>query len=238
MTAHYKSISMSETAAERVLDGVDVAKLQGTPFTKAKSSVYRRFGKRSLDISLIILSAPAVIMIVAILAILVSLDGGNPFYKQKRIGRNGRQYTMWKLRSMVPDADARLDAYLTSNPKARIEWDRDQKLKQDPRITVFGRFLRKSSLDELPQLWNVFKGDMSLVGPRPMMPCQADIYPGTAYFHLAPGITGSWQVSARNASTFADRARFDTAYNQEISLWTDLKLLVATVRVVLRATGH
>lgn len=238
MTAYYKSITISEPASEHVSKHVEVAAPADVPETRESSWIYRRFGKRALDLALIIMAAPAVIVVIAVLAILVSLDGSKPFYSQKRIGRNGRQYTMWKLRSMVPDADARLEAFLASDPQARIEWDRDQKLKQDPRITAFGRFLRKSSLDELPQLWNVFKGDMSLVGPRPMMPCQAVLYPGTAYFDLSPGITGSWQVSARNASTFADRAKFDTSYKRDLSLLTDVKLLIATVRVVLRATGH
>ena len=139
---------------------------------------------------------------------------------------------------MVSDADARLDAYLVRSPLARHEWESTQKLKSDPRITPFGHFLRKCSLDELPQLWNVLKGDMSIVGPRPMMVCQKEIYPGTDYYDLRPGITGPWQVSARNDSTFAARAGFDTSYNREVSFMTDVRLILATVRVVLRGTGH
>ena len=155
-----------------------------------------------------------------------------------RVGRHGRIYTIWKLRSMTRDADQALEAHLAANPEARVEWDRTQKLKNDPRITKLGRVLRKSSLDELPQLFNVLRGDMSLVGPRPMMPEQQALYPGTAYYKLRPGITGMWQVSKRNESTFADRARFDTQYDRRLSLLTDIKLLLATVRVVLRGTGH
>jgi lipopolysaccharide/colanic/teichoic acid biosynthesis glycosyltransferase len=203
-----------------------------------QSGSYRQAGKRALDLMVIVVFAPLVLSVVALLAALVALDGSKPFYSQKRIGRNGRVYTMWKLRSMVPDADARLEAHLVANPAARAEWNRDQKLKSDPRITTFGRILRKSSLDELPQLWNVLKGEMSLVGPRPMMPSQSVLYPGVDYYDLNPGITGMWQVSARNNSTFADRAQFDTQYNRALSLWTDIRLLGATVRVVLRATGH
>lgn len=139
---------------------------------------------------------------------------------------------------MIVNADAQLETYLASDPTARAEWDSTQKLKVDPRITRFGRILRKSSLDELPQLWNVLKGDMSLVGPRPMMPCQRDLYPGSAYYRLRPGITGPWQVSRRNESTFADRARFDTDYDRTLSLGTDIGLLISTVRVVVRATGY
>ncbi|MGO4909428.1 sugar transferase [Pseudorhodobacter sp. W20_MBD10_FR17] len=229
MTVHYKQILSTD------------ADISPRPSSKTKtpsSRVYRRFGKRLIDVTTILLAAPAILIIVAILAVLVAFDGGKPFYVQKRVGRNGRIYTMWKLRSMVSDADAKLETYLSQNPEARIEWDRDQKLKSDPRITAFGRFLRKSSLDELPQLWNVLKGEMSLVGPRPMMPSQMAMYPGTDYYDLLPGITGMWQVSARNNSSFADRARFDADYNQSLSLGTDIQLLKATVRVVLRATGH
>lgn len=238
MTAYYKVISIAEPASEQSLKGIEVDSHDNPVATHRKAGLYRRFGKRTLDLTLIFLSAPAVIVVVALLAVLVSLDGGKPFYRQQRLGRNGRIYTMWKLRSMVPDADARLEEYLSSDAEARAEWDRDQKLKSDPRITSFGSFLRKSSLDELPQLWNVVKGDMSLVGPRPMMPCQSELYPGDDYYDLAPGITGSWQVSARNASCFADRARFDTSYSRNLSLRTDAALLVATIRVVVRATGH
>ena len=200
--------------------------------------IYRKFGKRLLDITLVLIAAPMVILIVALLALGTALDGSNPFYCQVRVGRSGRLYRMWKLRSMVVDADARLESYLAENPLARAEWDSTQKLKSDPRITWFGRILRKSSMDELPQMWNVLKGDMSLVGPRPMMPCQQAIYPGEAYYQLRPGITGPWQVSRRNESTFADRAQFDHDYAQTQSFATDAKLLVATVRVVLHATGY
>ena len=145
---------------------------------------------------------------------------------------------MVKLRSMVPDAEAQLQAYLEQNPQAREEWNRTQKLKSDPRITRVGRFLRRSSLDELPQLWNVLKGDMSLIGPRPMMIDQVKLYPGDAYFSLRPGITGPWQVSERNETEFADRARFDSGYLKELSFRTDLNILVRTFGVVMRCTGY
>jgi exopolysaccharide production protein ExoY len=139
---------------------------------------------------------------------------------------------------MVDDAEAKLEDHLAADSSARHEWDTTQKLKADPRITSFGRFLRRSSLDELPQLWNVLKGDMSLVGPRPMMPEQAPLYSGEAYYTLRPGITGLWQVSERNATAFADRAHYDARYEQDLSLVNDLRILMATVRVVLRGTGY
>ncbi len=209
-----------------------------TASKRISSTAYRIFGKRCLDIGLVLIAAPIVFMVVMILAAFVALDGSNPFYFQKRVGRDGRTFTMWKLRSMVRNADAKLEAYLGQNPEARKEWNSTQKLKSDPRITRIGSILRKSSLDELPQLWNVLIGDMSLVGPRPMMLCQKNIYPGRDYYALRPGITGPWQVSARNSSTFADRAKFDTRYNRSLSLKADVNLILATVKVVLRATGH
>jgi exopolysaccharide production protein ExoY len=202
-----------------------------------RSGLYRNIAKRLMDILLVLLMLPVVLPVVLLLALRVAIDGGQPFYLQDRIGRGGRVYRMWKLRTMVRDADRKLAAHLDANPAARTEWDVNQKLSADPRVTGFGNFLRRSSLDELPQLWNVLTGDMSLVGPRPMMVDQAPLYPGHTYYTLRPGITGSWQVSARNASTFADRAQFDDDYDRRLSLPTDLRLLLATVRVVLRGTG-
>lgn len=199
---------------------------------------YRGGLKRVFDILVVLLGAPFVGPMVLILAWFVSRDGAPAFYSQKRLGRGGRLYTIWKLRTMVADADDRLEVHLAADPAARAEWERTQKLQDDPRITAIGNFLRKCSLDELPQLWNVLRGEMSLVGPRPMMPCQRDLYPGTACFALRPGITGPWQVSKRNACSFAERATFDEAYARDLSFPTDLRLLLATVRVVLCATGH
>lgn len=200
--------------------------------------LYRNGVKRLLDVAVILVTAPAVVPLIVLLAVIVAFRGGRPFYSQSRVGRGGKIYTMWKLRSMIQNADLALEAHLANHPGARAEWDLTQKLKSDPRITRFGRVLRKTSLDELPQLWNVLLGDMSLVGPRPMMPSQRSLYPGQAYYRLRPGITGMWQVSARNDSSFADRAGFDAAYDQSVSFGTDLALLRATVGVVLHGTGH
>ncbi|MFE3838103.1 sugar transferase [Pseudogemmobacter sonorensis] len=199
--------------------------------------LYRKLFKRLLDIFVILAAAPVVLPMVAALALLVAREGGSPFYSQIRIGRNGKPFRMWKLRSMVIDADQRMEAHLAANPAARAEWNSTQKLRDDPRVTHFGRFLRKSSLDELPQLWNVFRGDMSLVGPRPMMPEQRRIYPGTAYYALRPGVTGFWQTAGRNHTTFEARAEYDDRYEAEVSFASDLRILVATVGVVLKGTG-
>lgn len=198
---------------------------------------YRGFFKRALDVTAVILAAPVVLPLVAILALAVSRDGGNAFYTQQRVGQNGRAFRMWKLRSMVIDADERMTRHLAENPEARAEWDKIQKLKNDPRITPFGRLLRKSSLDELPQLWNVFIGDMSLVGPRPMMLNQQALYPGMAYYKLRPGITGYWQTAGRNRTTFEARAEYDAAYEKNLSFATDFGILLRTVSVVVKGTG-
>jgi lipopolysaccharide/colanic/teichoic acid biosynthesis glycosyltransferase len=203
-----------------------------------KSGWYRDFGKRFLDLALVIVTAPIVALVVALLAFLVAVEGGRPFYTQDRVGRGNRNFRIFKLRTMVVDADARLADHLASDPEARAEWDAHQKLRNDPRITRVGAFLRRTSLDELPQLWNVFIGDMSLVGPRPMMPEQRAMYPGRAYYRLRPGITGPWQVSDRNAVEFKSRAVFDHRYFHDLSLITDMRLLLQTVRAVLRCTGQ
>jgi exopolysaccharide production protein ExoY len=199
--------------------------------------LYRGYFKRAFDILAVVLVAPFVLPVVLVMALLVIRDGGSAFYSQDRIGRGGKVFRIWKLRSMVVDADERLEDHLASDPRARAEWDEHQKLKRDPRITQIGRLIRKSSLDELPQLWNVLKGDMSLVGPRPMMPTQARLYPGRSYYRLRPGLTGFWQISDRNKTSFASRAAYDTQYARRLSLPTDLFVLFATVWVVLRGTG-
>lgn len=194
--------------------------------------------KRAMDICSTILLGVVTLPIVLVAALLVRRDGGPAFYRQQRLGRDGRVFEIWKLRSMVQDADGHLERYLAENPEAKAEWDRHQKLKIDPRITPIGRFLRKYSIDELPQLWNVFKGDMSLVGPRPMFPSQRVMYPGSACFELRPGITGLWQTSARNASAFSDRADYDQRYARDISFLLDMTIMFRTVGIVLRGTGY
>lgn len=202
-------------------------------------NVYRQSHKRVFDSILVIATAPLWLPLVVVMALLVwSRDGRNPFYYQTRVGMNGRNFRMWKIRSMVADADARLAQYLKGNAEARIEWDRDQKLKNDPRITPLGRILRKTSIDEIPQLWNVLCGEMSLVGPRPMMVSQRALYHGRSYYRLRPGLTGFWQISNRNESRFRDRVRFDDAYEEAVSLQVDIVVLIRTVAVVIRGTGY
>lgn len=211
--------------------------IQSPSIISRRTHVYLGFFKRVIDIAIVVIAAPSVLLVVAALAVLIARDGTSPFYAQSRVGKNGRIFRMWKLRSMVVNADGLLESYLAAHPAQRLEWDEHQKLRHDPRITRIGRFIRKSSLDELPQLWNVLVGDMSIVGPRPMMPSQKALYPGRAYYALRPGITGYWQISVRNESSFAERAHFDTKYREDLSLWTDIRIIVSTFRVVLTGTG-
>jgi len=200
--------------------------------------LYRQFAKRLMDICLVLMVVPPVALVLCVLAVIIALDGRSPFYFQERVGLNGRVFRMVKLRTMVWNADAAMVAHLAADPKARAEWNRDQKLKQDPRITRFGAILRRSSLDELPQLWNVLVGDMSIVGPRPMMCNQKELYPGTEYYAMRPGITGFWQISARNESSFPERAMFDRSYFQKLSFGTDVSVMFRTVGVMMRGTGY
>lgn len=225
----------SQARYSKAPPGRDVARRKPLPWWPA---LYRNGLKRVIDFFLVLATLPITLPIALVLMALVALDGHNPIYRQKRIGRGGRVFRIFKIRTMVPGADSLLEQHLEADPEARREWDETQKLKSDPRITRIGGVLRKCSLDEVPQLWNVLKGDMSLVGPRPMMVDQQVLYPGTAYFDLRPGITGLWQISDRNDSSFAARAGYDTRYLASLSPALDLAILLRTIMVVLRGTGH
>ena len=173
-------------------------------------------------------------------SVLIKLDGGPVVFGHERVGRNGKPFECLKFRTMVADADARLARHLDRDPDARAEWVASFKLKHDPRITWIGRFLRKTSLDELPQLLNVIRGEMSLVGPRPVIREELERYYGCEAAHYTkalPGITGLWQVSGRNDTTYAERVRLDAWYAKNWSLWGDIVILLRTVPAVLRNSG-
>lgn len=200
---------------------------------------YGRYGKRMLDLGVVLLTLPLSLTLTALCALALWMEGGQPFYRQIRLGEGGRRFSIVKLRTMGRDADKELEGYLAADPALRAEWDRTQKLRNDPRITRVGNVLRKTSLDELPQIWNVVKGEMSVVGPRPMMPEQLPLYATPdLYFAQRPGITGEWQVSERNGTSFARRPTADARYGAGMSLTRDLAILVKTVGAVLRRTGH
>ncbi|MEM9426248.1 MAG: sugar transferase [Pseudomonadota bacterium] len=207
-----------------------------TDGTGAKG-VYSSGLKRVLDVAVVLAALPIVLPFFLIVMAITAADGQSPFFRQERVGRNGQRFLIWKFRTMVPDAEVRLQKHLAANPDARTEWQTMQKLKNDPRITRVGGVLRRTSIDELPQLINVLAGDMSLVGPRPMLPCQQAIYSGHAYYRLRPGLTGIWQVSQRHNSTFADRANYDDGYEAQLSFVNDVKILARTIGVVFRGTG-
>ncbi|MBI0328576.1 undecaprenyl-phosphate galactose phosphotransferase WbaP [Burkholderia plantarii] len=175
----------------------------------------------------------------AVLTLLVAKDGGSAFFGHTRIGQNGRKFKCYKFRSMVLDADAVLKALLERDPAARAEWERDFKLKHDVRVTRIGALLRKTSLDELPQLWNVLRGEMSLVGPRPVVEKEIERYgDDAAYYLLAkPGMTGLWQVSGRNDTDYARRVFLDAWYVRNWSLRSDISILFKTIGVVLHRDG-
>lgn len=206
-----------------------------------------RLFKRGIDILgatlLLTLLAPSFLITIA----LIRRDGGDAFFAQKRVGRDGRRFHCLKFRSMYPDAEARLLDLLENDADARAEWKTHQKLRVDPRVTPIGRYLRQTSLDELPQLINVLKGEMSFVGPRPIIAPEVPGYAGDhAYYHgpafplyaaCTPGITGLWQVSGRASTTHDERIRLDSWYARNWSLWLDIVILLRTIGVLIRRTG-
>ncbi len=196
--------------------------------------------KRTIDLLASFFGLLFLSPLLGLIALLIKLDSpGSVFYRQARLGRNGQTFRLLKFRSMYQGAGQLLLDALEADPALKEEWDAYQKLENDPRITRIGKFLRKFSLDELPQLWNVAISDMSLVGPRPILPDQLDLY-GKAfgvYAHVVPGMTGLWQVSGRNETTFARRVELDTEYIQCWSVWLDIYLLFKTIKVVFWSTG-
>ena len=206
----------------------------------ADRGLYARGGKRIFDLMLAMLLLPLIAPVIAALWMFIRRDGGPGFFGHSRIGRNGHVFKCWKVRTMVMGAEDRLQAYLSCNPAAAAEWARDHKLTNDPRITQFGNFLRKTSLDELPQIWNVLKGEMSFVGPRPIVSAELPKYGASvgAYLSQKPGITGLWQVSGRNDVSYAERVAMDVDYSLRGSLRFDVELIVRTGVSVLSGTGR
>jgi undecaprenyl-phosphate galactose phosphotransferase len=173
------------------------------------------------------------------IAFKVSQSGRPIFFGHTRVGQHNKPFKCYKFRTMAPNADQLLAELLARSPEARAEWERDFKLKDDPRITPIGRFLRKTSLDEIPQLWNVLKGDMSLVGPRPVVTAELDRYGNQVDYYLEakPGITGLWQISGRNDVSYDTRVYLDAWYVKNWSLFNDIVILLRTVTVIFRKDG-
>lgn len=206
----------------------------------------RRALKRAFDILFASLVLLCGLPLLAVIVIAIRLSSpGSIFYGQERVGRRGRPFNAWKFRTMHENADAVLESYLASDPALRAEWETSHKLRNDPRITPIGRFLRKTSLDELPQLWNVLKGEMAVVGPRPIV--NSATYDRTyvvdypheyaVYTTVRPGLTGLWQVTCRNNGVYEMRIFWDMYYIRNWSLWFDAYIVLRTIRTVLLGEG-
>lgn len=199
-----------------------------------------RFLKRCIDLAGVTIGGLILLPLIAVFSIAIKLDSSGPiFFAHCRIGKDGRSFRAWKFRTMFQDADQVLANILETQPELRAEWERDQKLKSDPRVTRVGRWLRATSLDELPQIWNVLMGEMSLVGPRPIVQAEVERYGDrfALFTQVLPGITGLWQVSGRNNLSYAERVNLDTYYVRNWSPWLDIYLLARTVWAVLWGKG-
>lgn len=201
---------------------------------------YNKILKYLFDMVLTLIGILVISPILLLLALLVRLDSPGPIlFAHRRIGQGGKEFPCYKFRTMCVDADVKLKEYLASHPEAREEWERDFKLKDDPRITRIGHILRRTSLDELPQLFNVLKGEMSLVGPRPIVRAEIPKYGSyiSDFYMVRPGITGMWQVNGRSDTTYEERVQMDSWYVRNWSIWLDLSLLWKTFSVVLHHKG-
>ena len=210
------------------------------PEVAAESSWYRNGGKRAFDVTASALGLVVLAPVLAVIAAMIFLyDRGKPIFVHRRLGQGGESFGCIKLRSMAMNAEDRLKSLLDSSPEMRQEWNESQKLTNDPRVTRIGNFLRKTSLDELPQLFNVLKGEMSLVGPRPIVQDELPRYgsDAAAYLRVRPGLTGLWQTTGRNDVSYDERVGMDVAYERNISFTEDLRIMVMTIVTMLRRTG-
>jgi undecaprenyl-phosphate galactose phosphotransferase len=237
------------TMMPRVAAPEQVAPTRPTPPRQEPRMPVRQVGlswvehvaKRTFDlvsvVAMLVLFSP--IMLAVALAVRLT-TGKQVIYGHTRIGRDGQEFKCYKFRSMVTNADEVLKQLLETDPQALAEWNRDFKLKNDPRITRVGRFIRKTSLDELPQFWNVLRGDMSVVGPRPVVRQELDRYYAAArehYLSVPPGLTGLWQVSGRNDMDYTERVQLDRHYVDNWSVWTDFTIVMRTVGVMVGRKG-
>lgn len=208
---------------------------------ESPSELFRyRVIKRAVDVLLVLLCTPLILLVIAMIAAMVALSSPGPiFYSHRRIRKNGAFFSMWKFRTMCVNSAEVLEEYLSEDPKARVEWNKTHKLRRDPRITRLGRFLRRYSLDELPQLWNVLTGQMSLVGPRPIVAAEVEKYGDcfNCYCKVKPGLTGLWQVSGRSSLTYDQRVKLDCEYVQRWSLMRDTVILLKTFSSVINQDG-
>lgn len=196
--------------------------------------------KRLFDLTLTLVALPLILPVSLLIVVLIKLDSRGPaLIKVRRLGRKHSSFFKYKFRTMVPNAEKVLQELLASNPEIRKEYEATYKIQNDPRVTRFGRFLRKTSLDELAQVLNVIRGEMSWVGPRDILAKELEMYGeyGEKFVSVKPGITGLWQVSGRSRLPYSERVRLDVYYVDHLSLWMDLKILLKTFPVVLLGDG-
>ena len=237
---HFVIIDPARTVPGLWNRSVDLQGLSGVHVPERLLLPSHRIGKRVFDLTLACTAALLLSPLFGLLACLVYVTSPGPvFFGHRRIGQGGRHFKSWKFRTMATNGNAILKAHLRANPEQQAEWERDQKLKDDPRVTALGRFLRTTSLDELPQLWNVIRGEMSMVGPRPIVDDEisryAEVFP--LYKRVKPGITGLWQISGRNNTTYPQRVNFDRYYIRNWSPWLDLYILGSTIKTVILREG-
>lgn len=236
-----------ESPVAVIEDSYSYTEVMGYPLRRVQWEVelpseYFRYRviKRSLDLFLVAVSLPVTLLVLGIVAVMVALNSPGPvFYSHRRIRRHGAFFSMWKFRTMCVNSAEVLERHLAEHPEARLEWNKSHKLRNDPRITKIGSFLRRYSLDELPQLWNVVTGQMSLVGPRPIVAAEVEKYGGcfSCYCKVKPGLTGLWQVSGRSSLTYDERVALDCEYVGKWSLTKDTVILLKTFSTVVNQDG-
>ena len=218
----------------------DIGGIVGFASTHNLTKKTNLFAKRVIDLSLIVLSFPIVLPVCAVVSLIIKLTSPGPvFYGHVRVGKNGKSIKCWKFRSMCRDADKKLDEILAHNPEMQKQWERDRKLVDDPRVTAVGKFIRKTSIDELPQFLNILTGEMSFIGPRPVTQGELIKYGEQADYILSvtPGLSGMWQTSGRSDTEYEERITLDTYYIQNWSIWLDIWLIIKTVWVVFKRKG-
>jgi len=211
-------------------------------FSEIRISIRHIPAKRIFDILFSLIALTILLPFFIVISLIIKFSSRGPvFYAQERVGRGGSRFKCWKFRTMHQDADRKLAALLSADSKLKREWDLFHKLKKDPRIAPFGHFLRKTSLDELPQFWNVLKGDLSVVGPRPVVPDELlkhfDHEATQKILSIRPGITCIWQVSGRNDTSYRTRVKLDKRYVETRSLFLDLKLVAKTIPSLFSTKG-
>ena len=242
---HVRSLAVVPDIRGLPLAGMEVETLFNEKLVLLKlrnnlAALHNRLLKRTLDIVASVAGGIFILPLLLVIAAAIRLDSPGPaIFTHQRVGRKGRPFPCYKFRTMAANAQEMLEAYLAQNPAAREEWERDFKLKDDPRVTRIGKFLRKTSLDELPQIINVIRGEMSLVGPRPVTEKELANYGEYIgdYYLVPPGITGLWQTSGRNDVDYATRVQMDSWYVRNWSPWLDIVLLFRTIKVVLKVKG-